>query len=215
MPDKKFWINSYDDLKNPPHWAESFVPSKLAERFVAALKERGLAENNILEIGCGNGRDSLFFAENGFNATCIDISANALVLAEKNKQDYLKENKLSGQATFQEADAEALPFKDEEFDAVYSLSVLHATDLSKSLTQIYRVLKAGGVAWIHLLQKTIFLENNEIEVNCAPEKLQSLLNNSKFEILEFRSDVTNNKIDYDADKKNPHRHYAMIVKLKK
>ena len=215
MDYKKRWLNSYRDIKKPPHWALDLEPSKFAEKFVAALKKRKLKEYKILEIGCGNGRDSLFFAENGFNVTSIDISQNALILAGKNKQAYLFKNTLPGDLTFHQADAEALPFKDEKFDAVYSLSVLHSADLKKSFEQIYRVLKIGGVAWLHLGQKTFFLTENKIEEHCSPEKLKSVLNNLPFKILEFKSDIAMKKIDYDDEEKNPHRHFAIIVKLKK
>lgn len=39
---------------------------------------------NILDVGCGSGRDSLYFASLGFTVTAVDGSAKLLNLAKKN-----------------------------------------------------------------------------------------------------------------------------------
>ena len=36
------------------------------------------AGKELIELGCGNGRDSLFFAKNGINVTGIDASETAI-----------------------------------------------------------------------------------------------------------------------------------------
>jgi SAM-dependent methyltransferase len=51
-------------------------------------------------------------------------------------------------------DAEALDFPDESFDMVYSWGVLHQSpDTSKAVSEVYRVLKPGGVAKIMIYHK--------------------------------------------------------------
>ena len=42
---------------------------------------------NILELGCGQGRDSIFFAKLGFNVTAVDISENAIKFVKKIKNE--------------------------------------------------------------------------------------------------------------------------------
>ena len=39
---------------------------------------------SILELGCGNGRDSFYFAKNGLNVTAIDAS-NAVIEKLQNR----------------------------------------------------------------------------------------------------------------------------------
>ena len=42
---------------------------------------------NMLELGCGQGRDSVFFAKLGCNIVAIDISENAIKFVERTKYD--------------------------------------------------------------------------------------------------------------------------------
>ena len=44
------------------------------------MKLRGGA---VLELGCGNGRDSLFFLQNGLRVTGVDASDNAIRQLQK------------------------------------------------------------------------------------------------------------------------------------
>ena len=51
-------------------------------------------------------------------------------------------------------DAENLPFKENEFDAIYSWGVIHhSADTQNCLDEIYRVLKPGGFAKIMVYHK--------------------------------------------------------------
>jgi SAM-dependent methyltransferase len=55
---------------------------------------------------------------------------------------------LPGGATFLRADARALPFADESFDAIFSVATFeHIHDLPLALTEMYRVLAPGGVVY--------------------------------------------------------------------
>jgi 2-polyprenyl-3-methyl-5-hydroxy-6-metoxy-1,4-benzoquinol methylase len=38
---------------------------------------------NVLDVGCGGGRDSIFLSEQGFNVTGIDVSRKMISLAKK------------------------------------------------------------------------------------------------------------------------------------
>ncbi len=40
-----------------------------------------------LEIGCGDGRDAIFLAQNGFEVTAVDFSPTAIKMARKNMQE--------------------------------------------------------------------------------------------------------------------------------
>lgn len=208
---KRRWIKSYEAGKVPPHWALSLTPSKLAGNFLRIIKKGGSRKKKILEIGCGNGRDSLFLAQNGFNVTGIDLSREAIRLARKNS----KTSKIRGKVSFKQADAEKLPFPARAFDGVYSIGVLHSTNLGKSLSEIARVLKTGGVALLHFWQKTYFLKTRKTEVLCSPAKLKSIIKRLPFKIATFKDSVTTGKTDYEDGGKNPHRHFAIIVKLVK
>lgn len=94
---------------------------------------------NVLDIGCGNGYVLSKYAEKGANVHGIDISDKAIELC--NRRFSL--SNLNG--NFVTGPAENLPFKNDFFDCVCSMGVLHhVSDTQKALEEIYRVLKPGG-----------------------------------------------------------------------
>jgi SAM-dependent methyltransferase len=93
----------------------------------------------ILDIGCGTGNFSLELARIGVKVTGIDVSEAMLAKArEKAAREGLA-------IEFLRADARQLPFADESFDAVVSVTALEfVPDLGEALQEAYRVLKTGG-----------------------------------------------------------------------
>lgn len=93
----------------------------------------------VLEVGCGNGYVLSRYAQHGADVFGVDITPTAVQLC---KQRFAHMN-LPG--TFQEADAEKLPFADATFDCVCSMGVLHhVPDTPRAVAEIHRVLKPGG-----------------------------------------------------------------------
>jgi len=99
----------------------------------------------LLEVGCSMANDLIQFAKRGFQVTGIDLTEAGIDLA-------MKHFVLNGlEADLRVADAENLPFDDGIFDVVYSFGVLHHTpDTEKSVAEVHRVLKLGGLAVIML-----------------------------------------------------------------
>ena len=48
---------------------------------------------NLIDIGCGNGRDCLFFSRNGHNVLGIDMSAEAILSNSRFSNKKLKRNR--------------------------------------------------------------------------------------------------------------------------
>lgn len=95
------------------------------------------SQEPILELGCGTGHWSEFLSSKGFKVIALDISEAMLSKAR------LKEIK---NVEFRKADAAALPFPDESFGMVVSITMLEfVDDLEKVLKEIYRVLKPEGL----------------------------------------------------------------------
>ena len=209
------WIKSYENIKSPPHWAVSLKPSTILFSFLRIFKKEKLIKERILEVGCGNGRDSIYLAKQGCKVVGIDISPKAVVFAKKNKENLLKNKLLKINLNFKIANVEKLPFPDEYFGGIYSVGVLHSTNLRKSLKEISRVLKKDGVGVIHLWGKTLFLKTKRTEKLCSSQKVKSILKKLPFKILKFSSQVTKKKIDYGSENKNPHKHFAIIMFIKK
>lgn len=102
----------------------------------------------VLEIGVGLGSDHQQFAQAGAELFGLDLTARAV----EHTQRRLK--CLGLQSTIAIGDAEDLSFPENTFDIVYSWGVLHhSPDTPKAITEVWRVLKPGGVAKIMIYSK--------------------------------------------------------------
>jgi len=97
---------------------------------------------SLLEIGCGDGANSLRYARMGYRTVGIDISPKGVEAA----RELAVRTQLDEATTFSVQTAESLDFGDEEFDVVVGVNVLHHTDTARVIPEIHRVLKKGGVA---------------------------------------------------------------------
>lgn len=106
-------------------------------------------DNWVLELGCGNGRDAVFFASKGINVLGLDLCRQEISYLKK----YYKNKKLS-------AASNKLRFKCTDFtrfksrhryDVVYSRFTLHSISEEQEQCTIknsYRNLKDGGLLLI-------------------------------------------------------------------
>ncbi|MEK6826367.1 MAG: class I SAM-dependent methyltransferase, partial [Nanoarchaeota archaeon] len=116
----------------------------------------------ILEIGCGNARNLIPFAKNGFECYGVDFSKNML----KKAKEYVQKNNVKIKLI--RADMLRLPFKDREFDYVLSVASLHHVtddkDSKKALSEMNRVLKKKGIllltVWNKLQLRFLFRRKN-------------------------------------------------------
>ena len=97
---------------------------------------------NILEVGCGNGelwremKDSL---PKGASLLLSDISSGMLRSAAARLKG------ISPSFSFEQFDMQNIPYEDNSFDLVIANHVLfYARDRKKALGELYRVLKKGG-----------------------------------------------------------------------
>jgi len=94
----------------------------------------------LLDLECGAGWTSCFFAKAGYNVLGQDISGDMIDCANINKNKEQLKN-----LSFVVSDYENMDF-DNEFDcAVFFDSLHHAMDENKALTKAYQALKFGGI----------------------------------------------------------------------
>lgn len=88
---------------------------------------------SLLDIGTGNGEIAKYFSEL-FNVVSVDVVDQRVI------QDGFK---------FVQVDGEDLPFADQSFDVVVSNHVIeHMANADKHLSEMGRVLKDGGIAYL-------------------------------------------------------------------
>ena len=135
------------------HWEDSFSskpamfglePSVAAKKSVKLFKEKNI--KNIVELGSGLGRDTIFFAQNSFKINALDYSPSAVKIIN----DKATKKKLVNFVSTKVFDVrEKLPFNSNSIDGCFShmlycmaLSTLELENLNK---EIHRILKPGGI----------------------------------------------------------------------
>ncbi|MCC6754455.1 MAG: bifunctional demethylmenaquinone methyltransferase/2-methoxy-6-polyprenyl-1,4-benzoquinol methylase UbiE [Saprospiraceae bacterium] len=118
-------------------------------RLVRGLPFERESDLNFLDVAAGTGALSIAAAKCYPNARifAVDLSKGMLLKAEA----IFKKRNLDSRISTCLGDAEALPFTDEHFDAVFiAFGVRNFEHLSLGLSEMRRVLKPGGA--IHILE---------------------------------------------------------------
>ena len=98
-----------------------------------------LATDMVVEIGCGAGQ-TLIAAYNDRVTFGLDVDPGALRLGRS----------LTQNVRFVCGRAEALPYRDEQFDLVLARASMPYFNIRASLREMRRVLRPGGTVWMTL-----------------------------------------------------------------
>ena len=115
----------------------------IAKEVLSKVKEGG----KILDVGTGPGYVPIEIAKRNPNLEVwgVDISKTMIKLARKNAEKAGVEN-----VKFEVMSAYDLKFPKKYFDLIISVDALHHFSMPlKAFNEMYRVLKAGGKAWIY------------------------------------------------------------------
>lgn len=133
--------NWYDTLASEYERVAVPVYRPIAKRLIQHIDLR--PGWHVLDAGTGTGLIALLAAPRVGKAgkvVGVDVSEAMLAIARDKAARFG-----FTQCEFQTGDLDALRFHDNTFDAVLSQFALHHTDPGKSLCELYRVLKPGGV----------------------------------------------------------------------
>ncbi len=142
MKFKEFFDNVYASSK-APYFGDK--PSEELEDYVLMTKIHGKA----LDIGCGNGRDTLFLAANGFCVTAIDTSKVAL----QKLMQFARSLGLEKKVNPIQCDARYWNYPNSFFDLVTSATCLDhipKKDLTSLLQKITMCLKPEGILFLEV-----------------------------------------------------------------
>lgn len=128
------------------NWASTYDTAENKTRDIEAKALRNIFENsefnNILEIGCGTGKNTIWLMEKAKKMTCVDFSEEMLEKAS----DKIKSDKV----VFKKFDIrKEWEFADNSFDLVVcSLVLEHIEDLDSVFGQANKKLSSGGLFYL-------------------------------------------------------------------
>jgi SAM-dependent methyltransferase len=115
------------------------------------LKGRFTPDMKILDAGCGEGRNAVYFINSGYQVFGIDENELAIqyirYVSKTLKPEYDAHR-------FQVGKLEEIPFHTSAFDAVICSAVLHFAGDERNfwemMDEMLRVLKPGGILWFRM-----------------------------------------------------------------
>lgn len=119
--------------------------------FDQILKGRFHKGQRILDLGCGSGRNLVYFLQNGYEVYGIDQDPEAI---ERVREMALKIQPGFDPERFTLSAIETMAFEEETFDLVIANAVLHfavdASQFEAMLQSAWQVLKPGGQLFARL-----------------------------------------------------------------
>ncbi len=135
------------------HWEASFLskpemfglePSIAAIKAFNTFKENNI--KNIIELGAGLGRDTIFFAKNFIHIEALDYSKTSIESIKSKSKKFNLSNFIKSKVFDVR---KKLPFKDNSIDGCFShmlyCMALSNFDLENLNNEICRILKPGGI----------------------------------------------------------------------
>jgi len=133
-------IKSYDAIAER-YCKRTMIPEirefehRLLDQFLAMIDAE---KPRILDIGCGDGRDTIYLHGKGPEIIGIDLSEGMLAVARRRHPD----------STFLRMDMRRLEFPDGSFDGVWASGCIYhlpKRELPQAFREVHRVLKPKGL----------------------------------------------------------------------
>lgn len=127
---KRYWQSYYRTHRDPG--SNTAFSQFCLDKFLSGC-------GSLLEIGCGNGRDAVFFAANGLDVTALDQIGEEI--------DYLNRTRATDKLRFIEADISE-PLNVGSFDCIYMRFSLHSVSAGvqeRFLSGLNGHLNEGGL----------------------------------------------------------------------
>lgn len=170
-------VNDYDKFAEKRHYEVKNGMKKslrFVEKPMMLSMLPGLEGKRILMLGCGTAEESELLSEyNPQKITGIDISKKSISVAKESYPD----------CDFYVGDMLNLPFKDNEFDFIFSsLAISHVEDKDKVFKELYRVLDNEG--------ELLFSVGHPIRF--ASKKID--YNDTSYHVIGFEAGDNGNKV---------------------
>lgn len=189
-------------LQEDYYWGKE--PNELAKKIL----KYAAPPKKVVDIGAGEGRDSVFLAQQGFDVLAMDIAPVGLDKVSRLAEEF------DTQVQTLEANINDVVFADS-FDVVYSIGALQyieSVNRSRQFDHFKSITNPNG---IHVL--FAFMDHPEVEI--APDWGQNEYLYQPGELESYYSDwntLEQEQIIFDCNSSNiPHQHAADILIVQK
>jgi tRNA (uracil-5-)-methyltransferase TRM9 len=171
--------DNYDAFAESFSQTRGYIPTQMERLLIGRVHEG----DNVLDVGCGNGRYYPIFAEKKARYRGIDISTKLIDIAKR---------KYPG-GDFAVGDALFLPFKSNEFDLFFSIAVLHHIPSreyrKRFFLEAFRALKPGGrvivMVWDLRFRSMVKLKNWRRMKDFLAAQAKALIRMDKLDFGDF------------------------------
>lgn len=212
---ERLWKKVGPNWENESRDFKTRTPQTETLEFIEFLKKQGIKKGRVLDVGCGGGRHSIFFADHGFSSYGIDYSKTAISLAKKDARDR------KVKVNFKVGDILSLPYPKNSFDIINDTGCLHHIkkgDWKLYLKNILKVLKKGGYYKLFVFSAKIkFLTGQKIskKKNWILQRGNYCHFFTKKEIKEVFSKYFKILKILEEKKKGGNRHFYLVAYMKK
>ncbi|ESQ28292.1 hypothetical protein EUTSA_v10019583mg [Eutrema salsugineum] len=147
-------------------WMQSYL-EEIEDCKIKVFDKLTAKAEKVLEIGIGTGPNMRYYAARNMNVTVLGLDPNPKMKKHARKS-AAKAGLKPKSFKFKQGVGEAIPLDDDSMDAVVATLVLcSVSDVTKTLNEIKRVLRPGGIF--------IFLEHVAAKDGSFFRRLQKLL----------------------------------------
>ena len=141
-PEEHSMQQRWEAAHESPQFRPKYPQEQVVRWTFRALACNATPKAKVLDLGCGAGRHSIFFATEGFDVYAMDISAVGL----RELKSAAERHGVSVR-TYHGSGHDLSVFCDDTFDAVLSFGVIYYMTFlqaEQTFREIFRVLRRGG-----------------------------------------------------------------------
>jgi len=178
------------------HWLQrqSYVPVAY-EKFKTYLND--CPHPRLLDVGCAQGHEVREFIALGIDAEGVEINPRKVKAGRTLFPDI----------KMRSGNVETLDYPADSFDLVYCRNVVFATDPKKSLPELERVLRPGGIGHVTLDKKIVRLKDDSLLHSANIDEMLALLTGCEVLAKQYQE-----RID---DEPWRHRHHYYDIYFRK
>ncbi len=134
----------YDEVYARPEFYWGKQPSAMCDRVIELFASRLDSGPRLLDLGCGEGRNAIYFAKHGFEVTGVDTSAPGL----EKTQRYAEE----AGVVIKTVHADLTEYEPEgKYDVIFSGGTLHNVPIEARVECLERYKEATSASGVNVL----------------------------------------------------------------